>query len=162
MKLKPDFLLVGDDLAHGHGPFVSPQDFRDLFMPRYRILAEEITCPWIFHSDGNLLPIMDDLLSLGMAAIHPIEPYGMDILEVKKRYGDRVVLVGNVDMNIIANGTPEDIDRQVQWLADNVGRSGGWILSSSNSIDSGANPKNVIAMGKALSKYGVRDGKEQR
>lgn len=155
MEIKPDFLLIGDDLAYGQGPFVSPQDFKDLFMPRYRRLAKEITCPWIFHSDGNLMPIIDDLLSLGMNAIHPLEPYGMDIAGMKKRYGDRIVLTGNLDMSTIANGTPEDIDRAVKWLWDNVGKFGGWILSSSNSIDSGANPENVIALGRALRKYGV-------
>lgn len=151
MNLKPDFLLIADDLAHGQGPFVSPEIFRELFLPRYKRLADEIKCPWVFHSDGNILPIMEDLLSLGMNAIHPIEPYGtMDIAAIKRDYGDRVVLAGNLDMNIIANETPSEIRREVKWLFENVGHGGGWILSSSNSIDGGANPKNVIAMGEAL------------
>lgn len=156
MKLEPDFLLIGDDLAHSQGPFVSPEIFRELFLPRYQRLADEIKCPWIFHSDGNLSPIMEDLLSLGMNAIHPIEPYGtMDISAVKRDYGDRIALAGNLDMNIIAHGAPDDIRRGVQWLFENVGRDGGWILSSSNSIDSGANPENVLAMGQAVRKIAV-------
>lgn len=156
MRLKPDFLVIGDDLAYRQGPFVSPEVFRELFLPRYKRLASEIKCPWIFHSDGNLLPIMEDLLSLGMNAIHPIEPYGtMDIAAIKHDYGDRIALAGNIDMNIIANGTPNDIRREVKWLFENVGHRGGWILSSSNSIDSGANPENVMAMGKALREIAV-------
>lgn len=151
MRLKPDFLVIGEDVAYGHGPFVSPDLFRELFLPRYRCLAAEIRCPWVFHSDGNLLPIMEDLLGLGMNALHPIEPYGtMDIGSVKQRYGSRVVLAGNLDMNLIARGGPRDIEREVRHLFEQVGRHGGWILSSSNSIDGGANASNVAAMGKAV------------
>ncbi|MFX0203560.1 MAG: uroporphyrinogen decarboxylase family protein, partial [Candidatus Hodarchaeota archaeon] len=84
MKLEPDFIVIGDDLAYGHGPFISPRQWKDIFQPRFKKIAEEIKCPWVFHSDGNLLPIMESLLDLGMNAIHPIEPYGtMDIVEVK-------------------------------------------------------------------------------
>lgn len=151
IKLRPDFLVIGDDLAYGHGPFVSPRQWKDIFQPRFKKVAAGITCPWVFHSDGNLLPIMESLLDLGMNAIHPIEPYGtLDIVEVKKKYGDRVCLAGNLDMNIIAHGGTEDIEREVKWLYENVGRDGGWILSSSNTIDKGANPKNVVEMGKTL------------
>ena len=97
------------------------------------------------------MPVMDDLVALGMNAIHPIEPYGtMDIVEVKRQYGELIVVAGNLDMNMIANGTPRDIHDAVQRLFDRVGQGGGWILGSSNSIDSGADPENVRAMGKAV------------
>lgn len=149
--LEPDFILIGDDIAFGQGPFLRPQEFRSLVMPHFRRMAERIRLPWVYHSDGNLLPIMEDLLELGMNALHPIEPYGtMDIAQVKRDYGQRVVLAGNVDMNLIANGTPREMRQAVEWLFTHVGQGGGWILGSSNSIDSGANPENVRAMGAAV------------
>jgi uroporphyrinogen decarboxylase len=149
--LDPDFILIGDDIAFGQGPYLRPQEFRSLVMPHFARMAQRISLPWVFHSDGNLMPIMDDLLKLGMNAIHPIEPYGtMDIVEVKRRYGHRVALAGNLDMNLIANGTPGDIREAIEWLFTHVGGDGGWILGSSNSIDSGASPANVCAMGDAV------------
>lgn len=150
-ELEPDFIVLGDDIAFGQGPYFSPQTMRDVVFPHWRRMSSKITLPWLYHSDGNLLPIIDDILEMGMKAIHPIEPYGtMDIMEVKRRYGHRVVLGGNLDMNIIANGTVDDVEGGVRWLHENAGQNGGWILSSSNSIDSGANPENVIAMGRAV------------
>ena len=94
---------------------------------------------------------MDDLLTLGMTALHPIEPYGtMDICEVKRLYGNRLILAGNLDMNIIANGTVKDIEKGVRSLFETVGYDGRWILSSSNSIDRSADIDNVIAMGMTI------------
>ena len=43
--------------------------------------------PWVFHSDGNLMPIMDDLLTLGMNGLHPIQPGVMDLAVLKEKYG---------------------------------------------------------------------------
>ena len=150
-SLEPDFVLLGDDIAFGQGTYFSPETMRRIVFPNWRRRARTIRLPWVFHSDGNLLPVMEDLLSLGMHAIHPIEPYGtMDIAALKRQVGDRVCLAGNLDMNVIANGTPADIRREVRWLFEHVGQGGGWILSSSNSIDSGANPLNVRAMGRSV------------
>ena len=82
-ELDFDFLWFGDDIAFKTAPYVSPRIFRQLFMPHYRRVVDQITKPWIFHSDGNLMPILDDLLSLGMSGLHPIEPGAMDLALLK-------------------------------------------------------------------------------
>ena len=69
-----DFIWSGEDIAHKSGPYLSPKMFRNLFMPYYRRVADQISKPWIFHSDGDLTLILDDLLSLGINGLHPIEP----------------------------------------------------------------------------------------
>lgn len=151
LPYNPDLILLGDDIAFGQGPFISPPKMEELFFPGMKKIADICPFPWIYHSDGNLLPVMDSLLELGMRGIHPIEPYGtMDIVKVKEQYGDRIVLSGNLDMNLISRGKAMDIEREVKLLFKKVGYNGGWILSSSNSIDNGANPENVKAMGKAI------------
>ncbi len=156
-ELEPDFILIGDDIAYGQGPYLSPELMRRVVFPHFQRMAARIEAPWMYHSDGNLLPVIEDLLELGMSAIHPIEPYGtMDIVRLKQEYGDRVVLAGNLDMNLIASATPETIEREVARLFHTVGTGGGWILSSSNSIDSGADPENVIAMGRAIRRCAYR------
>ena len=70
-RLGFDFVWAGDDIAFKTGPMISPEVFRTLFLPYWRRVAEAITLPWIFHSDGNFLPLLDDLLSLGMNAAQP-------------------------------------------------------------------------------------------
>jgi hypothetical protein len=78
-KLDFDFIWAADDIAYHSSPLFSPKTYREVLLPHTSKVAEKITKPWIYHSDGNLLPIMDDLLSQGMNAIHPLEPGSMDL-----------------------------------------------------------------------------------
>jgi uroporphyrinogen-III decarboxylase len=150
-----DFMIVPEDLAWKQGPMFSPKMIRELFLPRMKKVAERIKIPWIYHSDGNLLPILDDLLSLGMNGIANIEPNAMDINELKKKYGRRVCLVGNIDLHYtLTQGTPEEVEAEVKKRIQEVGPGGGYILASSNSLAGYCKPENVLAMNRALLKYG--------
>ncbi|MCP4166301.1 MAG: hypothetical protein GY759_10455 [Chloroflexi bacterium] len=153
-ELDFDFLWCADDIAFKTAPYVSPQTFRDLFMPYYRRVADQIGKPWIFHSDGNLLPILDDLLSLGMSGLHPIEPEAMDLAELKQRYGDNLCLVGNISVDALSQGTPEQIDALVRTSIRTAGPGGGYIAGSANSVAYYCKPENVRAMQMAILKYG--------
>lgn len=153
-KLDFDFIWAADDIAYRTAPFFSPKIYREVLLPHTRKVAEKITLPWIYHSDGNLLPLMDDLLSQGMNAIHPLEPGSMDLLELKKRYGHRVTLVGNIDIDLLTRGTPQQVKKQVRDRIRMLGRGYGYILSSSNSITPACLPENVKAMIEALLEYG--------
>lgn len=149
-----DFLWFGDDIAFKTAPYVSPKTFREVFIPRYRKVIEQVTLPWIFHSDGNLMPIMDDLLSLGMAGLHPIEPGALDLAEMKRRYGDRVCLVGHISVDVLSRGTPEEVDRLVAEAIRIAAPRGGYIVGSSNSVPAYCRPENVRAMADAVNRYG--------
>jgi uroporphyrinogen-III decarboxylase len=150
-----DFLIVPEDLAWKQGPMFSPKMIRELFLPRMKKVAEKIRIPWIYHSDGNLLPILDDLLTLGMKGIANIEPSAMDINELKKKYGHRVCLVGNIDLHYtLTQGTPEEVEAEVKKRIQEVGPGGGYILASSNSLAGYCKPENVLAINRALLKYG--------
>jgi len=153
-ELGVDFLWLGDDLAFKNGPMFSPQVFKKIILPRLKKATEKITCPWIFHSDGNILPLMDDLLSLGMNGIHPIESHSMDLQEIKLKYGNRICLCGNIDLNILSLGTSFDVEREVRDKIKIAGIGGGYILTSSHSITNYVKPENVIAMKKAIEQYG--------
>jgi len=150
-----DVYVSTDDMAFHTGPFFSPEVFRELVMPRYRRIAEHISIPWIIHSDGNMLPFMDDLLSLGIAGMHPMEKDAMDIVEVKRQYGDRICVLGNVDLNILGMGTPQDVETEVRYLIDHVGPGGGYIISSGNSLASYVLPENANAMSAAVRAHGL-------
>lgn len=149
-----DFIWSGEDIAHKSGPYVSPIMFRKLFMPYYRRVADRITKPWIFHSDGNLMPVLDDLLALGMSGLHPIEPGAMNLADLKRRYGDRLCLCGHISVDTLSRGRPEEVEQLVKEAIAVCGPGGGYIAGSSNSITSYCKAENVRAMQKAIFHYG--------
>jgi hypothetical protein len=149
-----DVFVTTDDMAFKSGPFFSPQVFRELVLPRYRRLAEVVTIPWVVHTDGNIMPFLDDLLSLGIAGLHPNEKGAMDIRYMKARYGRRLCLLGNVDLNILGLGTPQEVEEEVRSLIRDVGPGGGYIITSGNSLAAYLKPENVIAFTQAVEKYG--------
>ena len=154
-RLGFDFVWAAYDLAYKTGPLFSPKVFRELFLPRLKKVADKILLPWVFHSDGNLMPIMDDLLSLGMNGLHPIEPGAMDIAEVKRRYGNELCLVGNIDLRYtLTRGTPKETEAEVRDRIKEIAPGGGYIVSSANDIPSYCKPENLVAMSNAIQKYG--------
>jgi uroporphyrinogen decarboxylase len=148
-----DIFWTTDDFAYKTGLFFSPAIFRDLLVPRYKRVLENLTIPWFLHSDGNITEALDILIDLGVAATHPNEKGAMDIRAVKRRYGDKICLIGNVDLNLLGMGTPEETEREVRELIRDLGPGGGYMISSGNSLASYLKPECVLAMAEAIRKY---------
>lgn len=153
-RLDFDAFASTDDLAFNTAPFFSPAVFRELVLPRYRRVAKKIRLPWIIHSDGNVLPFVDDFVELGVAGLHPNEKGAMDIRAMKRRYSDRLCLLGNLDLNLLGMGTPEAVDSEVRELIRDVGPGGGYIVTSGNSLAAYLLPENCLALSAAVQKYG--------
>ena len=149
-----DVFISSDDMAFNIAPYFSPAVFRRLVLPYHRRVAKQITLPWIMHSDGNLLPLVEDILSLGIAGLHPLEKGAMDIRAFKRAYGGRVCVLGNVDLNILGMGTPEDVDLEVRGLIRDVGPGGGYIVTSGNSLAAYVTPANALALGNSVQRQG--------
>jgi uroporphyrinogen-III decarboxylase len=150
-----DFYWFADDVAANNGPFMSPKAFREFFLPHMKTVTEEIRKPWIFHSDGDLYPLLPDLLTLGMDAIHPIQPSVMDIGRVKREFGDRVAIVGNIDLDYtLTRGSAEEVDAEVRERIATAGPGGGYMISSANCLTDYCKVENVLAMSSAIEKYG--------
>lgn len=149
--LDVDVLVFSDDLASKSGPLFSPKMIRELFIPRIKKITEKIELPWIYHSDGNYLPILDDLLTLGMDGIANLEPGAMDLAELKRDYGERVCLMGNIDLHYtLTRGTMEETEREVKERIREAGPNGGYILASSNGLTLYCKKENVKAMNKIV------------
>ena len=153
-KIGFDVFWTTDDFAHKSGLMFAPQVFEELLVPRYRRVMDKVTVPWILHSDGNIMQVVDLFLDLGVAGFHPLEKGAMDIVAMKLDYGDRVCLLGNVDLNILGAGTSAETDNEVRALIRDVGPGGGYILTSGNSLASYLKPECVLAMAQAVKKYG--------
>jgi uroporphyrinogen decarboxylase len=138
-----------DDIAYRTGLLVSPSVYRRYLFPwlaQMGDLCRKAHKPFLFHSDGVLWDVLDDLVDCGICALHPIEPIAMDIHEVKRRYGDRLCLVGNVEVDTLARGSPEQIRAQVRTLLRDVSPGGGYCIGSSNTVPNYARLDNYKTM----------------
>jgi uroporphyrinogen decarboxylase len=109
----------------------------------------------VFHSDGDIRMILPSLISEGVNAIQPLDALaGMDVLELKEQFGDRLAFMGNVpNKSVLPRGTPGDIAACVREKLM-AGMGGGYILDSSHSIAGDVPPSNFEAMLEAGRKYG--------
>lgn len=130
-------MWYSDDVAYAHGLMAAPAFLRRHLFPwvaKIGALCNSRDFPLLYHSDGRLWEVMEDLVACGIDALHPIEPAAMDIAEVKHRYSDRLCLIGNVEVDILARGTEEQVRWEVRRLLREVAPGGGYCLGSSNSI----------------------------
>jgi uroporphyrinogen decarboxylase len=153
-----DAIAVEGDLAGSTNLIMSPRDFKEYIRPYLEKIvtyAHKKGLKIIKHSDGNIWPILDDLVEIGFDGIHPIQPQCMDIGAVKEYIGEKACIIGNIDcQELLPDGTPDEVDRAVKETIGIASPGGGYIISSSNSIHPGVKPENYIAMVKAVHKYG--------
>ena len=150
----------GRDWAGHHGPFFSPKHFEEFILPSLKELVKtchKLGVPYIKHTDGNVEAIEHAfLVESGVDGYHAIEPRaGMDIARLKRLYGDKICLLGNVDCAItLAYGSKGDVVQETKRCIKAASPGGGHILSSSNSIHSSVRPENFLTMLETNKKYG--------
>ncbi len=142
-------IWYSDDIAFRTGFLVSPDIYRRYLFPWLKQmggLCRRADLPFLYHSCGDVLGVMDDIVDCGFNALHPIEPTAMDIREVHRRYGDRLCIVGNVNVDTLARGTPEQIRDEVRTLLREIAPGGGYCIGSSNSITNYVRLENYRAL----------------
>ena len=156
-----DAFLGGEDWAGKNGPMISPKHFCRYILPRMQLLVQkchELGLPFIKHTDGNITRIEQELLvESGIDAYQAIEPVaGMDIVDLKQRFGSQLTLMGNIDCGrLLCDGTPEEVKQETRRVIEAVAPGGGFVLTSSNSIHRGVKLENYLAMLETVRKYGV-------
>ncbi len=146
-----DVIIFGDDYADKNSPLMSPRHFKEFILPglkRCVDAAHQAGAYVIKHTDGNIMPILDMIVDTGIDGLNPLEPAaGMDIGLIKRRYGQRIALIGNIDCGYLLSQAPVDEVRKVTRETMQVAMpGGGFCLSSSNSIHSSVRPENFMAM----------------
>lgn len=141
--------LTADDIAYKNGPMFSPAWLRRVFMPRLKMLNDawhERGTLCIFHSDGNLFPVLDDLIATGIDGLNPLEVVaGMTPKAVRQKY-PTLVLTGGIDVSqLLTFGTPDEV-REVcrQAIRDTGGR--GYMMGSTTELHWDVKLENAIAM----------------
>jgi uroporphyrinogen decarboxylase len=143
-------LFPGDDLGFRTGTLVSPGHLREFVLPWHRkfaALAHSKDLPYFLHSCGNLSSIMEDLIEdVKIDGKHSFEDAIKPVELFHEIYHPRIAALGGVDINILANGTPETVRKKVRRLVELCGSRGRYALGSGNSIPSYIPVENYIAM----------------
>jgi hypothetical protein len=147
IRLSPAVLTYGD-IAYKQRLLHSPQWLRREFLPRLRRLNDawhEHGFLCLFHSDGYLMDIMDDLVEAGIDGLNPIETVaGMDLRQVRLHY-PQLFLAGGIDMSqLLSNGTPEEVRHVCRQAIRDVGP--GFLMGSTTEADNSCRAQNLIAM----------------
>jgi len=153
-----DFIISGGDYCEEKGPMVPISFFREVILPNLRRQVDEAHrrgLKFIKHTDGNVNPLLEDLADI-VDGLHSLDPTaGVDIGEVKAKYGDRLILIGNVAVDSLAKKGRDEIVEETKDCIRKASPGGGHILSSSNSWAAGAKLENCMAMIETGRKYGV-------
>jgi uroporphyrinogen decarboxylase len=151
-----DIIWYSDDIAYQTGLMISPVYLDKYFFPwlkKIGNLTKKYNKPFIYHSDGILYSVMDKIIDCGVDALHPIEPKAMEIAEVKEKYGKKLSLIGNIDVDLLSRGNKEEIRRQVLINIEKAGYNGGYCAGSGNSIPDYVKYENYIAMIETVKEY---------
>ena len=154
-----DVVWVAGDWAYKNGPMFSMEHFNQFVLSPFRACVREAKKHGVHvmqHSDGNFWSFLDSVIEAGVDCFHPIDPLaGMDIGEVKQKYGDRLCLMGNVNCaTTLRSGTVEEVREETKEVIRKAGFGGGLIVSSSNSIHKSVKPENYVEMIRTIQEYG--------
>jgi len=159
VQLGVDMIGVGGDFAGNRGPLISPACYRKFIVPEVRRIADLAHAGAkyaINASDGNLWPVIDDfLIDSHVDGYIEIDSHaGMDLKQLKQRYGGRVTLLGNIECgNLLCFGTPEQVKQLVRECLQAGGGDGGHILCCSNAITETTPLANYLAIGEAYREF---------
>lgn len=149
----------GDDLAYTEGLMISPDTYKKYLFPWLEELfsiARNADLPVAMHTDGDVRLLIDDLIKIGLNALHPIEPKAMDIYQLKNKYHGKLCLIGNIDMaGSLGRGTPDEVRAEVKDRIKQIAPGGGYAVGSSNSVAYYVPLENYRAMLEATFEFGA-------
>jgi uroporphyrinogen decarboxylase len=148
-----DMIKVGDDLGTQNSLLVSPKMYRKLIKPfhaRYLAFIKRNTRAKIFfHSDGDIFPLLDDLVEIGVDILNPLQAAGKmaDLEELKRRYGKNLVFCGGIDtQHLLPLASPEQVGAEVRRVSGILGKGGGYMLAAVHTIMDNVPAENVLQL----------------
>jgi uroporphyrinogen decarboxylase len=143
-------IIYADDMGFKTSTMLSPDFFRRHVLPGQKRCAD--AChrhgkPFVLHSCGQIDALMDDLIDVvGIDGLHSFEDLIEPVESVYERYGDRISILGGVDVGLLSAGSPGQVRARVRQILDVCGRNGGFALGSGNSVPNYAKIENYYAM----------------
>lgn len=156
-----DMITLGDDVGMQDRLMMSPATYRKWIKPRLaRVIAaaREVRpdIPAWYHSDGNVSSIIPDLIEAGVTVLNPVQPECMDLVDIKRRYGDVLAFWGTIGtQTVMPFGTADDVRRTVREMIDLFGRDGGLVLSPTHVLEPEVPWENIVAFFDEVETYGT-------
>jgi uroporphyrinogen decarboxylase len=159
-----DVVMMGDDFGHQTSQWISPEMFRRIIKPRYSELLTAIKKRFevriLLHSDGAIYTLIPDIIEMGFDALNPIQTGARemgDTRRLKREFGDAITLWGGgVDVQqFLPYATPQEVEDEVMRRIEDLAPGGGFVFAATQAIQSETPSENVMAMWRALQRYGI-------
>jgi len=147
-----DMIWIGDDVGTQRAMLISPDQWRRIFKPKMANFISTLkkinpNLKVAYHCDGNLIPIIPDLIEIGLDILNPIQPASMDPAKIKKDFGDKLCFWGTLDeQHTLPFGTAKDVENQVKERLKTIGKNGGLILGPTHHVQLDTPMENFWAM----------------
>ncbi len=152
VRMGVDMIWTGDDFGTQKGMIISPEIWRQFFKPRMahffsslREINQDIKIA--YHSDGNIEPIIPDLIEIGMDVLNPVQPSCMNPEKIKRMYGDKICFWGTIDEQYtLPYGSPENVKNEIITRLKTIGKNGGLIIGPTHHVQLDTPLENFWAM----------------
>ncbi len=148
-----DVVYYADDLGHQQSTLMSPQIYRKLVKPRHKRFFDAIKsrskAKILMHSDGAIYTLIEDLIEIGVDALNPVQvsARNMDPARLKREFGGRLAFWGAIDTrDVLPFKSPDEVREEVRKMIEMMGKSGGYVLASVQTIQAEVPPENIVAM----------------
>jgi uroporphyrinogen decarboxylase len=139
-----------DDMGFRSGTLISPRDLRAFVLPGHRLLAQMCHAKgrlYLLHACGKLEKVMPDLMDdVGIDAKHSFEDTIEDVRDAKRRWGDRLALLGGVDLDFLCRATEAEVRGRTRDILERCHPGGGYCLGTGNSVANYISVANYLAM----------------
>ena len=157
-----DIIKIGDDLGTQESLMISPKMYRELLKPIHAdfisFIKARTNARVLFHSDGDVAPLIDDFVEIGVDILNPIQTSAgtmSDLPSLKKRHGNNIVFCGGIDSHrILPYGSPAEVRQEVKRVIDILGPGGGCMIGAVHTVMNDVPPENVLAMVDAVEEFG--------
>jgi uroporphyrinogen-III decarboxylase len=152
VEMGVDMIWIGDDVGAQDRMLISLETWRRFFKPRMASFISTLKginpdVKAAYHSDGNIYPIIPDLIEIGLDVLNPIQPRSMDPAKVKKEYGDKLCFWGSIDEQYtLPFGTPTEVEREVITRLKTLGKNGGLIIGPTHHVQLDTSLENFWAL----------------
>jgi uroporphyrinogen-III decarboxylase len=156
IRLGAEVIVLGEDSGHSQGPMISPAMWEEHILPYHLQIVDELKVPVIWHSDGDIRELLPYAVQAGFVGVHGLDPIsGIDLQQVKAEYGQKLVLIGNVDVRVLCESDFNMVRSEVERCIAHGGPGGGYMIASCNSIFKGMNLEAVTEMFRYESEVGL-------
>ena len=157
-----DIIKIGDDLGTQKSLMISPKMYREILKPIHADFISYIktrtNAKVLFHSDGDVAPLIDDFVEIGVDILNPIQTSAgsmSDLPSLKKRHGNNIVFCGGIDTHrILPYGSPAEVRQEVKRVIDILGPGGGCMIGAVHTVMNDVPAENVLAMVDAVEEFG--------